>query len=361
MVTPDDAGQVTGTGNYQFGEEANLTATSTLSGYSFLSWSGDINSTENPLILNIDSNLSLTANFSLNTYSLEISAGIGGSVSGDGNFTHGTLAAISQLPIRDTLLPVGRAPKVTDPNSISTTVLIDQERSVSATFSMNQYTLNVLAGSGGQVSGDGNFSHGSNASISAIADVGYIFRGWTGVGVNDQNATATTVAMTQNRTVTALFDLKNYFLNLDSNTGGSVFGGGNYNHGEVVTITASPDSGYQFENWNGDIDGNLSSPNRTITMDSNKSISANFVEVIENNFVLTILSNPLTGGSSSGAGSYPADSSVSILAEPQTGYEFVAWTGSGIHDLNSIKYKYFSFGKSYHHCKFSKKEISFTD
>ena len=58
MVTPDDAGQVTGTGNYQFGEEANLTATSTLSGYSFLSWSGDINSTENPLILNIDSNLS---------------------------------------------------------------------------------------------------------------------------------------------------------------------------------------------------------------------------------------------------------------------------------------------------------------
>ena len=50
---------------------------------------------------------------------------------------------------------------------------------------------------------------------------------------------------------------------------------------------------------------------------------------------MTILSNPLTGGSSSGAGSYPADSSVSILAEPQTGYEFVAWTGSGIHDLNS--------------------------
>ena len=222
---------------------------------------------------------------------------------------------------------------VTDPNSISTTVLIDQKLGFCHIFHESIHTQ-CSCWVRGQVSGDGNFTHGSNASISAIADVGYIFRGWTGVGVNDQNATATTVSMTQNRTVTALFDLKNYFLNLDSNTGGSVFGGGNYNHGEVVTITASPDSGYQFENWNGDIDGNLSSPNRTITMDSNKSISANFVEVTENNFVLTILSTP-NGRFIKWCRSYPADSSVSILAEPQTGYEFVAWTGSGIHDLNS--------------------------
>ena len=99
VVTPDDAGQVTGTkGIINLEKKQILLLSATLSGYSFLSWSGDINSTENPLILNIDSNLSLTANFSLNTYSLEISAGIGGSVSGDGNFTHGTLAAINATP-----------------------------------------------------------------------------------------------------------------------------------------------------------------------------------------------------------------------------------------------------------------------
>ena len=70
--------------------------------------------------------------------------------------------------------------------------------------------------------------------------------------------------MTQNRTVTALFGLKNYFLNLDSNLGGNAsLGAGNYDHGELVAITATPENGYQFESWS-DVDGNLSSPVRTI-------------------------------------------------------------------------------------------------
>ena len=57
----------------------------------------------------------------------------------------------------------------------------------------------------------------------------------------------------------------------------------------------------------------------------------------------------------------PPIHSVSILAEPQTGYEFVAWTGSGIHDLNSSNTNILLSENQYHHCKFSKKEISFTN
>jgi uncharacterized repeat protein (TIGR02543 family) len=72
IVSPESTGEVSGTGNYQVGEDVTLTATPTLDGYSFVSWSGDINSTLNPLTINVDSNLSLTANFSLNTYSLTV-------------------------------------------------------------------------------------------------------------------------------------------------------------------------------------------------------------------------------------------------------------------------------------------------
>ena len=267
-------------------------ATSTLPGYSFLSWSGDLNSSVNPLTIIVDSNLSLTANFTLNTYSLDIIAAAGGTVSGNGNFSHGSLAEINATPDVGYSFSGWTGEGIGDPNAASTTVEMSQNRTISAIFNLSQYSLTLLAGNGGSVLGEGNFTHGSNVPISATPHEGYIFSGWTGIGLNEQNATATTVSMTQNQTVTALFDLKNYFLNLHSNPGGSIFGGGNYNHGEVVNITASPDSGYQFENWNGDIDGNLSSPSRTITMDSNRSISANFVEVTENNFVLTILSTP---------------------------------------------------------------------
>ena len=55
-----------------------------------------------------------------------------------------------------------------------------------------------------------------------------IFSEVGGDGVNDQNATATTSINDTKPYSGALFNLKNYFLNLDSNTGGSVLGGGNY-------------------------------------------------------------------------------------------------------------------------------------
>ena len=60
IVSPESTGVVSGTGNYQFGEDVTLTAMPTSEGYSFESWLGDINSTVNPLIVNVDSNLSLT-------------------------------------------------------------------------------------------------------------------------------------------------------------------------------------------------------------------------------------------------------------------------------------------------------------
>ena len=82
-VSPIGTGQVTGSGTYQFGADANLTATSNSDEYSFLSWTGDINSTDNPLyISNIDSNLSLSANFSQKQHSLYLFTEDGGSVSG---------------------------------------------------------------------------------------------------------------------------------------------------------------------------------------------------------------------------------------------------------------------------------------
>ena len=152
IVSPESTGLVSGTGNYQFGEDVTLTATPTLDGYSFESWSGDINSTLNPLTVNVDSNLSLTANFSLNTYSLTVSAGTGGTVSGEGNFPNGTLAVISADPETGYSFNGWMGNGITDPDSTSTTVEMTENRTISASFAVNRFSLKVLSSTGGSIS-----------------------------------------------------------------------------------------------------------------------------------------------------------------------------------------------------------------
>ncbi|MCF6401303.1 T9SS type A sorting domain-containing protein [Chitinophaga filiformis] len=56
--------------------------------------------------------------------------------------------------------------------------------------------------------------------------------------------------------------------------GGSITGAGTYDSGTVVTVTAVPASGYTFTGWSGAATGTSSSV--SITMNSNKSVTANF-------------------------------------------------------------------------------------
>ena len=50
--------------------------------------------------------------------------------------------------------------------------------------------------------------------------------------------------------------------------------GGTYDDGTVVTVTANPDNGQQFDGWSGDLNGTTNPT--TITMSSNRSITATF-------------------------------------------------------------------------------------
>ena len=107
---------------------------------------------------------------------------------------------------------------------------MDQNRSITATFSLNSYELNLHAGSGGSVTGAGTFSHGTLTAISANPDTGYSFSGWTGEGVTDPNSPSTTALMDQNRSIAATFSLNSYELNLHAGSG-SVTGAGTFSHG----------------------------------------------------------------------------------------------------------------------------------
>jgi uncharacterized repeat protein (TIGR01451 family) len=99
-----------------------------------------------------------------------------------------------------------------------------------------------------------------------------------------------------------------------------------YNYGEVVAIIASPNVGYHFVNWTGDVStvADVNAALTTIAMNGNYVIAANFVI---NTYTLTY--NAGTHGSISGTTpqtvDYDADGSE-VTAAPNPGYHFTSWS-----------------------------------
>jgi uncharacterized lipoprotein YajG len=102
-------------------------------------------------------------------------------------------------------------------------------------------------------------------------------------------------------------------------TGGT--GGGNYEAGETVTITATVPSGKVFKNWTatGATLANANNATTTFTMPATAvAITAVFVDT----YVVTI-----TGGT--GSGEYATGETVTITATVPSGKVFKNWTATG--------------------------------
>ena len=111
--------------------------------------------------------------------------------------------------------------------------------------------------------------------------------------------------------------------------------GGVYAPGTEVTLTAAPALGYMFNGWGGDASGGSLT---TITMDSDKNITANFVSVVED-YTLTTSVAPAVGGTISlypAGGVYAPETVVRLTATPAFGYIFSGWSGAATGSLNPI-------------------------
>lgn len=93
-------GNVTGanTGTYLEGTELTLTATPA-EHYEFTGWTGDVNSTENPLTITVDGNKNITANFAKKQYTLTVLTNDEnkGTVTGAGTYDYGMVVTIEAI------------------------------------------------------------------------------------------------------------------------------------------------------------------------------------------------------------------------------------------------------------------------
>ena len=148
-----------------------------------------------------------------------------------------------------------------------------------------QYTLSVTISpsNGGSVTRSPNqsqYASGTVVTLTATPASGYTFTRWEG-GVTG-TANPTTITMNGNKTVTAVFTASTQYtltVTCSPSNGGSVTRSPNqstYAYGTLVTLTATPSSGYTFTRWEGSLIGTVNPG--TVFMDSNKTITAVFTQ-----------------------------------------------------------------------------------
>ena len=102
--------------------------------------------------------------------------------------------------------------------------------------------------------------------------------------------------------------------------------------GTVVSLNATPDSGYQFVRWTGDVYtvDNIHASETIITMNGDYSITAEFEVPPPVQYTLNIIGPAHGSVITPGEGSffiYEEGTVVDLVAEPDNGYEFARWTG----------------------------------
>ncbi len=337
-LTAGSGGSVSGAGSFNHGTTPTIVATPD-TGYEFTGWSGlgVTSSNSASTTASMTEARSLTANFSLKSYTLSLTAGFGGSVSGAGNYNHGQRATIQATAHSGFVFNSWLQSGVSTDTNPSTSIIMNQDKNWTAIFTAQPSNTFLLAlssnpTSAGTTTGAGSYSQNELASVTAAPNVGYQFTGWIGSGVTSQDSNSTTVDMNQDRNLTAQFSLKSYTLNLTAEAGGAVSGEGIFNHGTNTPIGATPSTGYNFTGWIGSGVTNQDSNSTTVNMNQDRNLTATFSLAI---FKLTLETSG--GGVVTGGGNFPSGTSVSYNATADDGYVFKNWmlADQNHSDLNS--------------------------
>jgi len=175
-------------------------------GYHFVSWS-DV-STENPRAdLNVTANITVTANFAIDTFALSYTAGSGGTLTGNTsqviNYgSNGT--AVTAVP--DTGYHFVNWSDASTQNP-RTDLNVTASITVTANFAIDTFALSYTVGSGGTLTGNTSqvVNYGSNGTaVTAVPDIGYHFVNWSDASTQNPR---TDLNVTANISVTANFAL----------------------------------------------------------------------------------------------------------------------------------------------------------
>ena len=319
--------------SYTSGAQVTVTATPT-TGYVFTGWSGSATGSTNPLTVTMDANKTITANFQASgpaatTYeqnnALLVYAGTWSSVTGlsySGKSYKTTNTAGSRVTAAFTGTSVSYIARIGSSFGIAKVTLDNDVYYVDLYNSTTKYKQTVWSRSG-LIDGPhtlvierngtrNSSSSGYTINLDALAIVGTL------TAVGSSGYTLTTGVGSGSGTVTRNPDLTSY------------------TSGAQVTVTATPTTGYVFTGWSGSATGSTNP--LTVTMDADKTITANFQA---SGPVTYTLATSVAAGSGTitrdpDQASYASGALVTLTATPTAGYVFTGWGGSASGSTNPL-------------------------
>ena len=221
-------------------------------------------------------------------YTITLSAGEGGTVSTTGGeYEAGQTVSITATPQGEYLFK-----DWSDGNTNATrTITVNSNITLTANFEKRKYPLTVnFVGEGEVIEEIVNsgrtteYDSGTTVKLTAQAAAEWVFVGWTG----DIESTEESVQIVigEPKEVTATFEKKKYPLSVNIEGEGEVIeeivNSGrttDYDSGTTVKLKAVPADGWDFVEWEGDLNGN-SNPQQINIMDS-KTVKAVFKENLQ--------------------------------------------------------------------------------
>ncbi len=227
-------------------------------------------------IPNVTSTHTATVAFTINTYTLTYTAGANGSISGSSPQTvnHGASGtAVTAVPATGYHFVQWSDASTANPR---TDTNVTASITVTASFSINTYTLTYNAGANGSISGSSpqTVDHGaSGTAVTAVPATNYHFVQWSDASTANPR---TDTNVTANITVTASFAINTYTLTYNAGANGSISGASpqTVNHGASGTaVTAVPATGYHFVQWS---DASTANPRTDTNVTVNITVTASF-------------------------------------------------------------------------------------
>jgi len=335
-VSPAESGTVTKTPNkatYTHGEQVTLAAAPLLAGYNFVEWQGDVTGSTNPVTVAVTKNMNVTAVFAQAfTVSTSANPPEGGSVilnPPGPTYAPGTQVEVTAA-VNNGYTFTGWSGGLSGTENPKT-ITVNGNLNIVANFGQAQYTFSATSAGNGAVDWTPKkdfYASGEQVTVTATADTGYAFNGWTGDVTSNVNPL--TIPIFGNTALVANFVATQTYTVVVSvpGGGGTVTAnppGPNYPAGSTVTLTAVPDTGKRFVGWAGDTSG--SENPKTMTVNGNLNITAAFED---DGHPLNVTVDPPQGGTVSKQPNqtfYPVGTVVTLTATANTGWTFTGWSG----------------------------------
>ena len=364
MAAPETGGEVDGSGVYNEGATATLTATAN-EYYHFVNWTkdGEEVSTDSTYCFTVTEAGIYIANFELDghTVTAEANPTEGGTIEGDGIYPYGTIATLTATANENENYTFMYWTE--DDNIVSYdaeySFVVTLDRDLVANFSL-PFTITTEANptEGGTVTGAGVYDYGTTCTLTATPNEGYLFHNWSKDGAILSNEATYGFTVTSDDTITAnfadessvcgiVFDLYDSYGDgwngncLVVSDEGGILGQFTITGGYTTTYTLPIFTGSHIiltwipGNWTNECSFDIRFENGVqIYHGTDLSASYQYEFVLDCDeatapHTITAVAEPEEGGSIDGAGEYNSGTTCTLTATPNEGYLFYHWSNDG--------------------------------